>query len=47
MNIERLNHNGHIVITDIKDNQLIKQSYIGYTLKEAKRAFKKYLNGVN
>lgn len=36
-------HNG-IVITDIKNNQLVKQLYIGYSMREAKKEFKNFLN---
>ena len=32
-----------ILITDIKDNQLIKEKFIGYTEKEAIRIFKRIL----
>ena len=46
MSIDIIKHNGHIVISDIKDNQYIKQVYIGYSIKEAKKLFKQHLQGV-
>jgi len=42
MSITR-NYNGSYTISDIRDNQYIKQTYYFYTLKEAKRMFKEYL----
>ena len=45
MNTEIIKHNGHIVISDIKNNQYFKQVYIGYPMVEAKRNFKQYLKG--
>ena len=38
------NHNGSITLSDIKDNQYIKQTYYFYTIKDAKRMFKEYLS---
>ena len=46
MNTEIIKHNGHIVISDIKNNQYFKQVYIGYPMAEAKRNFKQYIKGV-
>ena len=43
MNVETIKHNGHIVISDIKNNQYFKQVYIGYSMAEAKRKFKQYI----
>lgn len=43
MTIERIKHNNHLVISDIVNNQYIKQVYIGYSLKDAKREFKNML----
>ncbi len=40
MIIERIEHNNHLVISDIINDQYIKQIYIGYSLKDAKREFK-------
>jgi hypothetical protein len=40
MNAERIKHNGHIVITDMINGYLFKRTYIGYTMKEAKKRFK-------
>lgn len=37
------NYNGSITITDIIDNEYIKQTYYFYTIKDAKRMFKEYL----
>jgi hypothetical protein len=36
------NNNGTITISDIVNNQYIKQTYIGYSVKEAKKRFKKF-----
>ncbi len=36
------NINGSITISDIKENQFIKQIYFNYSLKECKKKFKKY-----
>ena len=46
MNAEIIKHNGHIVISDIKNNRYFKQVYIGYSMAEAKRNFRQYLKGV-
>jgi len=43
MTIERIQHNNHLVISDIVNNQYITQVYIGYSVKDAKRAFKKMI----
>jgi hypothetical protein len=40
------NYNGSITLSDIKDNQYIKQTYYFYTTKEAKRMFKEYLTSL-
>jgi hypothetical protein len=37
------NYNGSITLSDIKNNQYIKQTYYFYTIKDAKRMFKEYL----
>lgn len=44
MIIEKIKHNGHIIISDIIDNQLIKQCYIGYSIIQCKKMFKAYIN---
>ena len=44
MDIEKIKHNGHIIISDIINNQLIKQRYIGYSIKDCKEMFKQYIN---
>ena len=36
------NINGSITISDIKENQFIKQIYFNYSLKECKKMFRKY-----
>jgi hypothetical protein len=38
------NNNGTITISDIVNNQYIKQTYIGYSIKEAKKRFKKFVS---
>ena len=45
MTVERIKHNGHLVISDIINNQYITQVYIGYSVKDAKRAFKNMIKG--
>jgi hypothetical protein len=45
MIIERIKHNNHLVISDIINDQYIKQVYIGYSLKDAKREFKNMIKG--
>ena len=45
MIIEKIEHNGHLVISDIINDQYIKQIYIGYSVKEAKQAFKQFIKG--
>jgi hypothetical protein len=45
MIIERIKHNNHLVISDIINDQYIKQVYIGYSLKDAKKAFKQFIKG--
>lgn len=45
MTIERIKHNGHLVISDIVNNQYITEVYIGYSVKDAKRAFKNMIKG--
>jgi hypothetical protein len=44
MNIEKIKHNGHIIISDIIDNELIKKRYIGYSIIECKKMFTAYIN---
>ena len=39
-------HNGSYLFTDIVNNQLVKQVYYGYTLKECKQQFRQYLKGL-
>ena len=41
--IEKIKHNGHIVITDMVSGYLFKRTYIDYTIKEAKAQFKQDL----
>ena len=36
------NKNGSITISDIKQNQFIKQIYFDYNLTECKKMFRKY-----
>lgn len=36
-----------IEIRDIIDGYMVKQFYIGYTLKEAKRMFRQFIKGGN
>jgi hypothetical protein len=45
MTIERIKHNGHLVISDIINDEYIKQVYIGYSVRDAKRAFKNMIKG--
>ena len=40
--VERINHNGHLILTAFYGDEMIKQTYIGYTLAEAKRKFLKH-----
>ena len=40
------NHNGSVLITDIINNQYIKQIYYGYTKKECVRKFKIYIKNL-
>jgi len=44
MIVERIKHNGHVIISDVIDNQLVEQRYIGYSIIESKKMFKKYIN---
>lgn len=46
MTIEKIPHNGMIVITDIVGNEFVKQRYVYYTVKEAKLEFKEYLKSL-
>ena len=39
------NNNGSITISDIVNNQLEKQTYYGYSIKDSKNKFKNYLIG--
>ena len=45
MIVEKIEHNGHLVISDIINDEYIKQVYIGYSLREAKQAFKQFIKG--
>ena len=45
MTVEKIQHNGHLVISDIINDQYIKQVYIGYSLREAKQEFKQFIKG--
>jgi len=45
MIVEKIKHNGHLVISDIINDQYINQVYIGYSLREAKQAFKQFIKG--
>ena len=45
MTVERIKHNGHLVISDIINNHYVTQVYIGYSVKDAKRAFKNMIKG--
>ena len=45
MTVEKIKHNGHLVISDIINNQYITQVYLGYSVKDAKRAFKNMIKG--
>jgi hypothetical protein len=46
INVERIAHNGHLVLTSITDrNETVKGVYIGYTVAEAKADFKLKLKG--
>ena len=40
------NNNGSITISDIKNNQYIKQIYFYYPISECKKLFKQYFKGV-
>lgn len=44
MIINIIKHNGHIEISDIVNNQRFSKVYIGYSLKDAKKQFKKDLH---
>jgi len=45
MIVEKIKHNGHLVISDIINDQYINKVYIGYSLKDAKREFKNMIKG--
>ena len=45
MTVERIKHNGHLVISDIINDEYISQVYIGYSIRDAKRAFKQFIKG--
>ena len=45
MTIEKIKHNGHLVISDIVNDEYVSQVYIGYSLKDAKKAFKNMIKG--
>lgn len=42
MTVEKTNQ--FILISDIVNNQYIKQKYIGYSIKDCKKMFKQYIN---
>jgi|688.fasta_scaffold2170429_1 hypothetical protein len=42
MNIER-NHNGSITVSTIVRGHLIRRTFYGYTVKEARAEFRSYL----
>ena len=46
MIIEKNKSNGSIIISDIINNQYIKQVYYFYTLKECKVRFKEYIKNL-
>ncbi len=43
INVERVKHNGHLVLTTIHGGQYLKYVYIGYTQREARQLFRKYV----
>ena len=43
MIIETNKINGTLTISDIVNNQLISQRYIGYTVQESKKMFSEYI----
>mgnify|MGYP003626200554 FL=1 len=43
MIIETNKINGTLTISDIVNNQLISQRYIGYTVRESKKMFMEYI----
>lgn len=43
MIVERIKHNGHIVISDIVENQWVSQIYIDYPIKIAKQKFRQFI----
>ena len=43
MIVERIKHNGHIVISDIVENQWVTQVYIDYPLAIAKKKFRQFI----
>ena len=45
MIVEKIEHNGHLVISDIINDEYIKKVYIGYSLRDAKQAFKQFIKG--
>lgn len=45
MIVEKIQHNGHLVISDIINDEYIKKVYIGYSLRDAKKAFKQFIKG--
>ena len=45
MIVEKIQHNGHLVISDIINDEYISQVYIGYSIRDAKRAFKQFIKG--
>lgn len=42
--IEVIPHNGHLVLSTIKENQYIEVVYIGHSIEEAKQLFLGYIN---
>lgn len=43
MIVERIKHNGNIVISDIVDNRWVEQVYIDYPIKIAKQKFRQFI----
>lgn len=41
--VERIPHNGHLVLTTFYGDEMLEQVYIGYTLEEAKKRFREYI----
>lgn len=41
--VEKVRHNGHIVVSTIHNDQYVHRQYIGYTKREAVAEFKREL----